>query len=964
MHRLLSIPLCSFNQEESSVRGKFKGTKKSGLLVQMAVRLAMAISVSAVFGLGAALAEAEKSLPLLWVSHSHRVSVADLAGFDTAVVESGVKLPKERVPKTQVRLAFFNPAKVIPSQKPLPKDLPVIASLDGSLKLDLTSEAALNYATGEMLAQCLASGVDGVVVDVSAVSEEQVDGVLARIRTAQPRMTLYVKNPSPALNMEPVRAGVFAEFACADADRMLTGWNHKGQGPQPMAVALADSRCSTEVADQIVKSIQERGALGVVMSEKGDGFMLAPLRERSRRALILYGWDPAEAEKPVLPPTDTMTAELFQAPLEHLGLEAEYLDVGGQNARSYAAGYGLVVLDSELDIPSAREREFLELLLEFKAARVPILFTGSLPFKRLDSLEVLRAEFGLRGSLQEVAHARNPEIVTVDESLMNYEAPVVARGTGLWDMRAPADAHVLVAQRCKDGDDVAIVSTSAFLCSWGGMWLDPFVLLRGSQDNYFFFGDPYRILGELIAKGGTLPVLDSTTRNGKRLFYSHVDGDGFGSLSQFKGHPFCAELVRDRVFKAFPLPVTVSIVAAELQGLAQGIKPEWRPRLEELARSIYTLPHVRAASHSFAHPYQWDATDPNPGIYTEPFMTLQKEVPYKQVDLRREIMGSIDYINEELLPEGKRVELMLWTGNCRPGIEALRVVDEAGVLNMNGGQTIVSRHYPGIAGVASRVMPWGDYLQIHASNQNEFMYANGWSGPFFGGFADVIDTFERTESPRRLKPVNVYYHFYSATSLSALRALEKVHQWCMTQSLHPISAYEYAQIAKDVNEARIFELGPKQWRISTGGHARTVRVPVSAGRPDLDRSRGVTGWTVHEKEVYIHTDGSQVVDLALGEGTDEAPAPGNTRLRLMSATEKVTFSQLDRWKALFVVNPLAMRPVNVVFSGVPANSSCDLTVNDSSSNLTANSQGQLQLQLPPGAHVVLDAQRTRYALLR
>ena len=47
-------------------------------------------------------------------------------------------------------------------------------------------------------------------------------------------------------------------------------------------------------------------------------------------------------------------------------------------------------------------------------------------------------------------------------------------------------------------------------------------------------------------------------------------------------------------------------------------------------------------------------------------------------------------------------------------------------------------------------------FQVFAPNQNENVYTNEWRGPFYG-FERVIETFEFTETPRRLKPINIYF---------------------------------------------------------------------------------------------------------------------------------------------------------------------------------------------------------------
>jgi polysaccharide biosynthesis protein PelA len=284
---------------------------------------------------------------------------------------------------------------------------------------------------------------------------------------------------------------------------------------------------------------------------------------------------------------------------------------------------------------------------------------------------------------------------------------------------------------------------------------------------------------------------------------------------------------------------------------------------------------------------------------------------------------------------------------------------------MNGGNTIASRLYPGIAGVAPRVVQWGDELQINAANQNEFMYANGWSGPFYGGFADVIDTFERTETPRRLKPVNVYYHFYSATSLSSLRALEKIHHWCQQQPLHPVDAADFARLTADAHRARTYQLGPRHWLLSSGGHLRSYRLPADLGVPDLARCRGVTGYTSAGDALFISTDGSPRVELQLTQAKPEPPAPRDAYLQLVSCTNDLRFEENDGWRATFTASAgHPSQTAELHFAGLPAKASCDLLIGQKASTVTTDAQGHLHLSLPQNTRVTLDAHRSRYAVVQ
>ena len=95
---------------------------------------------------------------------------------------------------------------------------------------------------------------------------------------------------------------------------------------------------------------------------------------------------------------------------------------------------------------------------------------------------------------------------------------------------------------------------------------------------------------------------------------------------------------------------------------------------------------------------------------------------------------------------------------------------------MNGGDSRLDGEYPSYHYVAPLYRQHEGFYQIHSSNSNENTYTNLWSGPF-GGYVNAIQTFANTDSPRRILPVNVYYHFYSGERQAALEALRIVYNW-------------------------------------------------------------------------------------------------------------------------------------------------------------------------------------------
>ena len=130
---------------------------------------------------------------------------------------------------------------------------------------------------------------------------------------------------------------------------------------------------------------------------------------------------------------------------------------------------------------------------------------------------------------------------------------------------------------------------------------------------------------------------------------------------------------------------------------------------------------------------------------------------------------SVKYINETLLPSGKKVRTFFWTGNCEPTPAAVKLCQELGIDNINGGDSIFDRKNPSYTSLAPLGVEVGGYRQIYAPNSNENIYTNEWHGPYYG-FKFVLETFGNTESPVRIKPINIYYHYYSGERWAALNA--------------------------------------------------------------------------------------------------------------------------------------------------------------------------------------------------
>jgi hypothetical protein len=328
----------------------------------------------------------------------------------------------------------------------------------------------------------------------------------------------------------------------------------------------------------------------------------------------------------------------------------------------------------------------------------------------------------------------------------------------------------------------------------------------------------------------------------------HIDGDGFMNRAEFRGTPYAGEVLLRDVLERYRIPTTVSIIQGEIA--ANGLYPNDSPALEAIARQIFALPHVEIASHTYSHPFRWDvaATAADAEAY-------HLQIPGYKFNLEAEVDGSVRYIDSQLAPSGKRTKMMLWSGNTNVSPQALERAHALGLLDMNGGDTTITRAHPTLTRVGPLGLQKGRYFQVYAPNQNENLYTNDWTGPFYG-YERVIETFQLTDQAYRLKPINIYYHSYSATRRASMSALERVYDWALAQPVMNIYASEYVQKVNDFNRT-VIGRGPDGWVVRTGDALREVRVPASLGMPDLAASRGVTGFQTRGIERYIHLAGSQ-----------------------------------------------------------------------------------------------------------
>jgi hypothetical protein len=621
--------------------------------------------------------------------------------------------------------------------------------------------------------------------------------------------------------------------------------------------------------------------------------------------------------------------QMAEMPLNHLGLVLEPWDLRqGLPDLSGRADVRGAVLASEADhMPDPiRFLDWAGALID-SGRRVALI--GVAPFMRAadgkyvprETVNRFLGKLGLRHGGEYVGLTYDSEVARKDSRMVEYErilGPTLPSYEHIRSVGAANRVHLSVRRKgeTRSADLVVTGPKGGFVASGYTHYANEQGTFRQWHLNPFaFFAAAF--------DAGAVPKPDVTTLNGRRIYFSHIDGDGWRNVSEVQPYRrerrLSAEVVLREIIEAYPdLPVTVAPIGADLD-------PAWCGSEEavELAREILALPHVEAGSHTYSHPLDWEffarpeiaereapylplyraqcGTDaryartaagrmteiadrvssrmfggPKPDPEASDAVDLgsmsdaatmddptPRSYAIRPFDLAREVGGSVALV-ERLLPAGKKVALYQWSGNAMPYRDAIAATRAAGLRNINGGDSRFDREFPTVSRVAPVGRRVGDAWQVYAPNSNENTYTNLWGSRFFG-FRYLIGTLENTEQPLRLRPINVYYHMYSGEKIAALAALKEVLDYVREQRVAPIRASRYAAIADGFFSTRIVKTGERAWRFDNRDGLSTIRFDDSDRlEVDFDASAGAIGQTRNRGSLYVALDpAAKVATVAL-----------------------------------------------------------------------------------------------------
>lgn len=455
--------------------------------------------------------------------------------------------------------------------------------------------------------------------------------------------------------------------------------------------------------------------------------------------------------------------------------------------------------------------------------------------------------------------ASAPYRVTAHDALYGFEMQIASTAEMVPGLQSVDQANQV---HLRAEDRYGTVLTPVVTGHWGGIALAPWAYYEQPSGKPLWVVAPFELVKTALALPA-IPMPDVTTENGQRVWMSHIDGDGFINRAEFPGTPLAAEVIRTRILNKYRYPTTVSIIEGEIG--PHGLHPQLSAEAQAVARKIFRMPTVEAASHTFSHPFDWQKVQqgaPATGEYSLPIKGYR-------YSMKREIQGSADYIEKALLPAGKQVKVLLWSGDCLPTPDALVQARNAGLLNMNGGDTIIRKDRPNLFYVSPMARPVDDEFQVYAPIMNENVYTNLWQGPFYG-FRRVIETFELTDQPRRLKPIDIYYHFYSGEKSAALRALQTVYDWTLKQQILPLFASEYIQRVRAYRQAMVFRELSGTLEYDAPAALRTLRLTGGACAVDLAAADNLAGYRRLHDGTYFALSGGTRTRIKPGAGDNRA----------------------------------------------------------------------------------------------
>lgn len=647
--------------------------------------------------------------------------------------------------------------------------------------------------------------------------------------------------------------------------------------------------------------------------------LLAPLSVQAQTLMprVILGLYDGSQE---VTPRQTDIHRLLEMPANHLGYDVRYHEVN-QPLPKLNEQIAAVLIWLNPSVEVAQPKAYLTWLKqEVLGKGKRLIVVGSLgigqDFRKspggMAMVNSVMAPLGLVDENNWVDLVYSASVDQADEAMMDFERPVGIQMSPYHYMRSvgsgSARVHLSIANPKEHKKPADLIVTNAH----GGYVADQYALYRkqsatGGLKVQQWLMNPFEFLRAAL-DSDALPKPDVTTLAGNRIFYSHIDGDGWNNLTKVKpykgGGTIAAEVLYKEVLVANQdLPFTVAPITSDLNPKCYGVKQS-----AETARKIFAMPNVEPATHTHSHILLWEyfangdparerelldfypprplanltfwefikslfgydkawnkateeaapATNTPPvarelenKILSKYFNRIPRSYACEPFALGQEISGAREALNK-LLPPGKAIRHIQWSGDTQPFEAAIKAAREASMYNLNGGDVRYDAEYPSLSYVAPIGAQVGVERQIYSGNGNENTYKRPGEDRY-AGYLYLQNMVRLTDSPWRIAPFNLYFHAHAGEDEMGLNALKQNIAFVRQQkNLIPVKTSEYAAMANGFYSTQIVALEPQSWQIKNIGALRTLRIDNASQKAvDFERSKGVLGQKYYMGSLYI-----------------------------------------------------------------------------------------------------------------
>lgn len=645
-------------------------------------------------------------------------------------------------------------------------------------------------------------------------------------------------------------------------------------------------------------------------------YLLMPLAlsaEPIQRHILAF-WD-SVVEKIV---EDSLVHRTIEMPLNHLGLDVVYHDINAPlPILSKTDGIRGVVVCFPISTAMKSPEQFIEWAIRAIDLGKKIVLMKNVGFltnslghyTSSDLQNKLYEKLGFINSQQWVDYPDEYQVMVMGEGLFPFEKqlPTFLPGfcrTRIYDSATRSFLKIGIPGRPETEADLVIIGPhGSYISEYYDNTFDPLLFVQAPR-LIGWYVNPFRFF-ELAFDVVGMPIPDTTTLAGLRVFISTCHGDNWNSatlMEEYAGMDiYNSEVILEKIIKPnSDIPIAVAMVAADLD-------PQWaaRQKSQEIARAYASLPQVEMASHTYSHPFDWEffhvgGTEKEMdylslypyGSWGNTFLSwlnakmyqiyspkvfekklkwgyfLPRAYANERFDIQKEIFGSVDFLNN-FTSENKKTKLLMWSGDSRPWGAAVQLCEDGGIKNFGGGFVQFDAQHPSTLFVYPLCRKPEGVIQLYASSNAENAYTDGWKDNFYR-FKFLPETLINTESPRRLKPIHLYYHSFSGQFTSSVNAILHNIAYIRTQSPIAIQVCRYWDIGQGFFSVIIEEIGNKIWKILNRRGLQTIRYDRSSDHHvDFHHSKGVVGYKEHQKSLYVYLDASvnePVIALSQFEG--------------------------------------------------------------------------------------------------